>query len=309
MALVNPNGMVFGQGSRVDVGSLIATSSDVSNERFMKDRWLRFDRPGETDAAIVNQGTVTVREGGLAALVAPQVTNAGVITAKAGRVALGAGEIFTVDLYGDGLVSLAASDQLRTAAVDQKGGIRAEGGSVVLTTAQARRVMDQTINMDGWVDVSSLTADGGEIVLHAPGGNTTVTGKLHADGAVGTGGRLQVTGEDVKVGAGAVLTAIGTYGGGEIKIGGDYLGGGTTPRAKTTRIEAGASIDASATGSGKGGRVIAWSDERTDFGGLIQDWSSSTAGQGTATVAAAWRTARSRSSAGEPGGGGATQAG
>ena len=214
------------------------------------------------------QGTVTVREGGLAVLVAPQVTNAGIITAKAGRVALGAGEVFTVDLYGDGLVSLAASDRLREAVVDQKGGIRAEGGLVVLTTAQARGIVDEAVNMNGWVDVSSLTKDAGGIVLHAAQGTTTVKGKLHADGAVGTGGKVQVTGKDVKIGAGAALTAMGTYGGGEIKIGGDYLGG-TTPRAKSTRIEAGAAIDASATGAGKGGRVIAWSDERTDFGGAI----------------------------------------
>ena len=269
VALVNPNGMVFGQGSRIDVGSLIATSADIPNERFMEGRWLLFGQPGETDAAIVNQGSISVKEGGLAALVAPQVTNAGVIQAKMGRVALGAGEIFSVDLYGDGLVSLAASDKLRQATVEQKGGIRAEGGTVMLTTAEAKRVMDQTINMDGWMDVSSLTAEAGSIVLHAAQGTTEVGGKLHADGAVGQGGKLQVTGEHVRVGAGAILTALGT-GGGDIKIGGDYLGGGTTPRAKTARIESGAMIDASATGQGQGGRVIAWSDERTEFGGLIR---------------------------------------
>jgi filamentous hemagglutinin family protein len=269
VALVNPNGMVFEQGSQIDVGSLIATTADIPNERFMQGRWLLFGQPGEADAAVVNRGTISVQEGGLAALVAPQVTNAGVIEAKMGRVALGAGEIFTVDLYGDGLVSLAASDKLREARVEQQGGIRAEGGDVLLTTTEAKRVIDQTVNMDGWVDVSSLTREAGSIVLHAAQGTATVSGKLHADGAVGTGGRLQITGEQVKVGAGAILTAIGTYGGGEIKIGGDYQGGGTTPRAKTTRIDTGATIDASATRQGNGGRVIAWSDERTEFGGLI----------------------------------------
>ena len=231
--------MVFGQGSRIDVGSLIATSVDIPNERFLNGQNLLFGQPGERMPPVVNQGSITVSEGRLAALVAPQVTNTGVIEAKAGRVALGAGEIFTVDLYGDGLVSLAASDRLDEVTVDQEGGIKAEGGTVLLTTAEAKRVIDQTINMDGWVDVSSLTAEAGSIVLHAAQGDANVSGKLHADGAVGTGGKLQVTGEHVKVGAGAMLTALGTYGGGDIKIGGDYLGGGTTPRAKTTSIESG----------------------------------------------------------------------
>jgi filamentous hemagglutinin family protein len=270
VALVNPNGMVFGQGARVDVGSLIATTTDMPNERFLSGQSLLFGQPGKTDAAIVSRGGISVQEGGLAALVAPEVTNTGVIQAKMGRVALGAGEIFTVDLYGDGLVSLADSDRLREAAVEQQGEIRAAGGTVLLTTAEARRVMDRSVNMDGLVDVSSLTTEAGSIVLHAAEGSTQVGGALHADSAVGTGGRLQITGRHVKVGVGAVVTAQGAGGGGEIRIGGDYLGQGTTPRAKTTRIEEGATIDAGATGNGPGGRVIAWSDERTDFGGLIR---------------------------------------
>ena len=101
--------------------------------------------------------------------------------------------------------------------------------------------------MDGWVDVGSLTSEAGSIVLNAAQGMANVGDQLHADSAVGRGGRLQVTGEDVKVGAGAILTALGATGGGEIKIGGDYQGGGTTPRAKTTRIDTGATINASAT--------------------------------------------------------------
>jgi len=86
VALVNPNGMVFGRGSRIDVGSLIATTGDISNERFMNGQNLLFGQPGEKDAAVVNRGSIKVREGGLAALVAPYVSNEGVIHAKAGRV-------------------------------------------------------------------------------------------------------------------------------------------------------------------------------------------------------------------------------
>ena len=42
------------------------------------------------------------------ALVAPNVTNQGIVEAKLGTVALGGAEEFTVDFKGDGLVSFAA---------------------------------------------------------------------------------------------------------------------------------------------------------------------------------------------------------
>ena len=64
-------------------------------------------RPAEAkrDAAVTNDGTITVAEHGLAALVAPNVKNSGVINAKLGRVVLAGKETFAVDLYGDGLLS------------------------------------------------------------------------------------------------------------------------------------------------------------------------------------------------------------
>ena len=72
VALVNPNGMVFGKGSRVDVSGLVATSADISNQSFMNARPLSFGQPGLPDSAIINKGTITVNNAGLAALVAPE---------------------------------------------------------------------------------------------------------------------------------------------------------------------------------------------------------------------------------------------
>ena len=57
-------------------------------------------------AAISNAGNITIRQAGLAALVAPQVRNSGTITAQLGRVILGGATTHTLDMYGDGLVAL-----------------------------------------------------------------------------------------------------------------------------------------------------------------------------------------------------------
>ena len=43
-----------------------------------------FDQPGDPNAQVVNQGTITtIGEAGLVALAAPQVVNSGSITARA----------------------------------------------------------------------------------------------------------------------------------------------------------------------------------------------------------------------------------
>ena len=270
VALVNPNGMVFGKNSRVDVSGLVATSADISNQSFMNARPFNFNRPGLPDSAIINQGTISINNAGLAALVAPNVRNEGVIKATAGKVTLASGDTVALDFYGDKLVSVAASDKLKHQLVTQSGRIEAAGGEVELTTAEAVNVVDSAINMTGWVDVNGVTEEAGSIVLHAADGNVNVSGEIHANGTKGWGGKLQITGESVKVKTGALLTASGTTGGGQVLIGGDYQGAGTTPRAKKTVIEQGAQVRANATDQGNGGRVIVWSDENTNFAGSVQ---------------------------------------
>jgi hypothetical protein len=87
----------------VDVNGLIATTHDIANPDFMAGRY-NFNVPAKRDASIVNRGTITVRDGGLVGLVAPSVRNDGMIRARLGKVALGSGEAFAVDLYGDQLI-------------------------------------------------------------------------------------------------------------------------------------------------------------------------------------------------------------
>ncbi|MGH8675329.1 MAG: filamentous hemagglutinin N-terminal domain-containing protein, partial [Burkholderiales bacterium] len=161
--LLNPNGILIGGGAQINVGSLIASTSNVSNANFMAGRLL-FDQPGKPGAGIVNSGTITAAQGGLVALVAPHVRNDGLIQARLGKVVLGAADTFTIDLYGDELVSLALSDANVSGLVTQSGTIDVGGGRAVLVTAaDAKNVLDNVVNMSGAIKADSAVAQGGTI--------------------------------------------------------------------------------------------------------------------------------------------------
>ncbi|MFL4999160.1 MAG: filamentous hemagglutinin N-terminal domain-containing protein, partial [Xanthobacteraceae bacterium] len=304
--VINRDGILFGPNAVIDTAGFLATTSDIKNDDFMAGRY-NFNIPGRPDASIVNHGTITAQSAGFAALVAPGVRNTGTITATLGTVGLAAGNSFTLDLYGDKLITLAVGDsiagqvrdvqtgQTLNSLVENTGRLRANGGRVELTAAAARTVVDSVINNTGVVEANRIGQRGGTIVLSAatagtkgagaPKQTVKLSGTLSAaakDG--GKGGKVVVTGEDIQV-TGAHVDVSGPAGGGTVLIGGDWGGGSPTgglvkhpgarlenekiPTAATVTIDRNTVINASATSSGAGGKVIVWSDEKTSFAGTI----------------------------------------
>ncbi|MDD3467896.1 MAG: filamentous hemagglutinin N-terminal domain-containing protein, partial [Campylobacterales bacterium] len=82
--LVNPNGIVFGSGSSVNVGSLVATTMNIKDADYLSDRLL-FTRDVSI-GKILTEGTITAEDKGYIALLAPEVVNKGVIKATMGTV-------------------------------------------------------------------------------------------------------------------------------------------------------------------------------------------------------------------------------
>ncbi len=268
--LVNPAGVFFGRGSHVDVGGLVATTSNISDQNFMAGSY-RFDQASSNpDARVVNRGDISIRDTGLAALVAPSVANSGVIHAKLGRVALGGAQTFTLDFQGDGLLSFDASSAVAAlpkdkngnpvgALVSNTGQIVAEGGTVQLSARAVKGIIDNVINTDGVIQATSVGSQGGKIVLGGEGGGVRIGGTLDATGD--KGGQIAASGTNVSVVAGATLDASGKTGGGSI-----VLGGETTD---SVSLAAGATLAADATQQGSGGSVALLSKKRTTFAGKI----------------------------------------
>ena len=161
---------------------------------------------------ISNAGVINVSEAGLAAFVAPTVRNSGVINARLGKVALAAGSTnATLDLYGDGLVEFALDGAKTKALVDNSGTINAEGGTVALSASAAKDVVDDVINMSGVVNVSSVSVQGGKIILAGgTSGKVKVSGKLNASGT--KGGKVKVTGQNVEISSSGEVVNTGDAG-------------------------------------------------------------------------------------------------
>lgn len=286
--LLNPNGVLFGQGSRVDVGSLIVSTANLTTENFMAGR-LEFTAPDKPGGSIVNRGTISAAQGGLIALVAPHVRNDGLLYAKLGRVTIGSGSSFTIDLNGDGLVNLAirASDLQAltdvegnpvTARIEHGGASAADGGKVVILAAHdAANLVNDVINLGGVVRANTVGVNAqGTIVLGAANGRINVAGELLALGteAGQAGGTIGVVGSDVRLANSARLNASGHSGGGSIAILGDAARAGAS-----VIVEEGAQLNASAQTQGDAG-VIGLSGNTVELAGSLIARGGGSAGNG-----------------------------
>lgn len=171
-----------------------------------------------------------------------------------------------------------------------------QGGKIQITGAEIDLLADVELKASGWqggeialgqdegsaeVATQSLTIhdgailnaageiDGGAISL-ASSNFVQMNGYASVVGGMGMGGSVDVFGDEVIIGSTGVVDASGAFGGGSIRIGGDFQGLNEDVRNATTLIvEEGAAISSNALVDGDGGRVILWSDDTTTFAGSV----------------------------------------
>ena len=204
--LINPNGVLFAQGSQVNVGGLVASTLGLSDADFMAGDY-RFS--GSAGGVVLNQGAITAN-GGFVALLGGQVSNAGTIQARLGTVALAAGQAITLDVGGDGLLNLVIDQGAANALVQNGGLLQADGGKVLMTAQGAGDLLRTVVNNTGVVQARTIGERNGTIRLlgDMPSGTLNLAGVLDTsapDG--GDGGSIETSAGRVNIAPATRVTA------------------------------------------------------------------------------------------------------
>ena len=268
--LINPNGIVFGAGSHVDVNGLVASSLNISNADFLAGH-LKFSSAG-TPGNISNSGGITTPSGGQVYLIAPNVTNSGIITSPGGDVLLAAGH--SVDLAD-------SNDPDVRVVVSAPGDQALNVGKVVAESGRVG-VYGALVNQLGLVSANSAVAgENGKIVFKSTDTTLLGAGSVTTATGAGAGGNVQVLGNRVGLTGNAVVDASGQTGGGTVLIGGDTHGNNPAiQNAALTYVGPQAQVEADAAQSGAGGKVVVWSDQQTQMYGTISARGGQVSGDG-----------------------------
>ena len=220
--------------------------------------------------SIQNYGQITTPSGGRVYLVAPAVTNNGIINAPNGEVILAAGQ--TVQLLDTGTPGVSVVITGAEGNVTNLGQIISEAGRIGMAGV--------LVTNNGLLNASSVVKDGGRIFLKASqDAYVDGAGRIVATGT--KGGSIEVLGNRVAVTDNASLDASGQNGGGTVLVGGDEHGANpAVQNATIAYVGPNASIKADATQSGDGGKVIVWSDDYTQFYGAISARGGAQSGDG-----------------------------
>ena len=271
--LVNPHGMVFGEGAVVDTAGLVASTLGIGDADFLAGRY-RFD--GGPDAGdITNRGSIEAGAGGVF-LLAPNIENSGVIRTDGGDLVLAAGRTVTLtslDLDGVQVEVQAPEDEVLNLGdlIAERGAVGAFAGSIRNSgTVEANAVTvddDGTIRLVAQGDItleegSRVAAEGpsgGEVHIESETGTTWVSGEVSARGSEGRGGTIRLLGHQVGL-DGAEVDASGPDGGGEVLVGGDESGEGSVPTAESTYVSSDSTVSADALDDGDGGKVVAFAE-------------------------------------------------
>src|ERR1700722_9993074 len=188
VVLVNQSGVTFYKGAQVNTAGLMVSASSTDPKAFIGAGKVVFDRPGNPNARIINNGNITITGAGLASLVAPSVANAGTISAQLGHVVLAGAKTATLDLYGDKLVTVNVTSAVTQAPdggealVTNTGVIRADGGTVRLTARAVDGLVTNLVTAGGRIQARTVGSHAGDIAIDGVGGSITITGGLDATG-------------------------------------------------------------------------------------------------------------------------------
>lgn len=265
--LINPAGVMFGQGSVINVNQMYAAAGNLSDKDFVRG----IDRFTNLRGEVSNYGSMTAN---YVALVGDRAANMGEIVAPQGTVVMASGsEVLIGEKNGNVFLKIsgeAAKNAAGQAGTENTGTINAKGGRVSMGAGD---VFGMAVRHTGTTTAKKVTIEGQGT------GEVRASGTIDATNTRGKGGEVKVLGENVAL-SGATIDASGSSGGGTVLVGGNYQGKGDERNATKTFITADSTIKADATDKGNGGKVIVWADQVTRYYGEISAKGGANGGNG-----------------------------
>ena len=102
--LVNPNAVFLTKSGAIKSNSFTASSLDINTSDFLQSKYHFYKT--KKSKGVENHGKIEVNNSGHTALLGNYVSNEGSITAKFGKILMGAGEQITLDFSGNGLMKV-----------------------------------------------------------------------------------------------------------------------------------------------------------------------------------------------------------
>ncbi|WP_321417715.1 filamentous haemagglutinin family protein [uncultured Desulfobacter sp.] len=176
--LVNQNGILFGEGSRTNVGSIVASSLNIAEDDFQDGIW-KYQAEDYDAGDVENRGTIASSTGGNIFLLGGNVENSGTISSEGGRIFLAGASEFewttTVSSTGENTSETVDTDYSGNAVNSETGEILADVGKVGL--------YGDIVQHDGLIRSLSTVVTGSSIQLVASkkvitGENSTINSSL-----------------------------------------------------------------------------------------------------------------------------------
>ncbi|MDB9494452.1 CHAT domain-containing protein [Spirulina major CS-329] len=282
--LINPAGILFGPGARLDVGGdFTATTADRIG---INGAWFNATGPNDyhqltgeptlfsflTDqpGLILNAGTLAVEPGQSLSLIGGEVLNTGTLTAPGGNILITAvpgsqrvrlsqpGHLLSVEVEADQLHNAIAPLQVKDLPALLTGGL------------------EVGVSVDG---AGRVKFPQSELEFPSEPGTTLLSGSVDASANTGMGGNVGIFGDRIAL-TQAQVNASGATGGGQILIGGNQEGQGPEPNAQFLFIDETSAVRADAITQGDGGNVILFAADTAHFLGNLSAKGGQTGGDG-----------------------------